>query len=142
MEGMTSMKRALVFLLLGPALAVAAWLTYVAAVEGLRGHFVGASAMILFIFTFFVAAITGLVDGYLARALPVYLRVPVTAIAGGTIAVSLVLGLAWTMVLHFITLPQWIWMPFAIGGALCMGGCSLLSSEYGRGQRLAMPLYR
>lgn len=125
------MKRALMFLLLGPTLVVAAFLIYI--VKGPWGHFEGASAMILFIFTFFVAAITGLVDGYLAQALPVYLRAPLTAIAGATITVSLVLILVGTISL------QWILMPFAIGGALCMGTCSLLSNDYGSCQRLAMP---
>ena len=61
------MKRALMFLLLGPALVVVPWLIFIAAIDGLRVP-VDFVATVLFIFTFLVAAIAGLVDGCLARS--------------------------------------------------------------------------
>lgn len=127
------MKRAFTFLLLGPALAATAWMIYVVTSNGPLS-FAAASAMILFIFTVFVAAIAALVDGSLARALPVYLRAPLTAIIGAAIPVGVILGWAGCV------LPQQIWMPFAIGGALCMGACSLLSNDFGSGQRFTMQM--
>lgn len=128
------MKRILVFLLLGPASVVTAWLIYAPAGKG-----PALAAMALFTFAFFVASCTVLVDGYLADTLPIYLRAPLIAIVGAAIAVGMAFGLAWTVVLHFVMLPQWILLPFAIGGALCMGACSLLSNDYGSWQRLALP---
>jgi hypothetical protein len=127
----TSMKRALMFLLVAPVLAAAAWFINVVANNGPLG-FAATSAMILFIFAVFVAAIAALVDGCLARALPAYLRAALIATIGAAIPVGVILALAGCM------LPQEIWMTFAIGGALCMGACSLLSNEYGRAKRLAM----
>jgi hypothetical protein len=129
---MISMKRAPIFLLLGPALIVAAWLVWAAADKVPERGLVAPVAILLFTFSTFVAAIAGLIDGYLARAFPAYLRASLTAIAGATIAVGPVL------ILDGASSPQWILMPFAIGGAVCMGICSLLSNDYGRWQRLAV----
>jgi hypothetical protein len=132
MGRMTSMKRALMFLLLGPALVVTAWLIFIAAIEGLRSP-VDLVATVLFIFTFVVAAITGLVDGCLARDLPIHLRTLLTASVGALIAWSLAYAL-----FRGVFSPMsisWLLMPFAIGGAVVMGACSLLSHDYSGRQR-------
>ena len=116
------MKRELVFLLLGPASVVfTVWVT-----AGTPGDCIaGYVAALLFLFTFLLSAIAGLADGYLARALPVPVRAPLTAIAGSALVVGLVLALFSTIVQLRELLP------FAIGGALYAGLCSLLSHDYG-----------
>ena len=122
------MKRALMFLLLGPALVVAPWLIFIAATEGLGGP-VDLVAAVLFVFTFLVAATTGLVDGCLARALPIHLRTLLTASVGALIAC----GLAYALFLEIFSPSasiSWLLMLFAIGGAAVMGTCSLLSHDY------------
>ena len=121
------MKRVLIFLLLGPIMVVTAWLIFIAAID----WSVDFVATALFVFTFFVAAITRPIDGYLARALPIYLRAPLTAVAGATIAIGIPLILVSILLSHLLMLPQWTMVTLAIGGALCMGVCSLLSHDYG-----------
>ena len=128
MRKMTSMKRVLMFLLLGPALVVAPWLIFIAAIEGLGGP-VDFVATVLFVFTFFVAAITGLVDGCLARALPVRLRTLLTASVGAMTAGCLAYAF-FTGIFSASTSIAWLLMPFAIGGAAVMGACSLLSHDF------------
>jgi hypothetical protein len=127
------MKRAFVFLLLGPTL-VALTPSLIIVAEGGRvgGGFVEYVAMLLFLFTLVVSAITGPIDGYLAHALPLPLRAPLAAITGATIAVGLVLALFTMMLPHWTMPPQWLLTPFAIGGAFCMGVCSVLSNNYSR----------
>jgi hypothetical protein len=131
-EGVTSMKRALMFLLLAPASVVTAWLIYDCAHHA-TGPFVGLVATILFLFTLFVASIAGLVDGLLARGLPAILRAFLTAVVGAVIPASVILAISGCVV------PQSISLPFALGGALCMGTCSLLSNDFGQRQRRALP---
>jgi hypothetical protein len=131
MGRVTSMKRALMFLLLGPALVVTAWLIFIAAIDGLWGlrGSVDIIATVLFIFTFFVASITGLVDGCLVRALPIHLRTLLTASVGAMIAWSL----AYVFFIGIVSPSasiSWLLVPFAIGGAAVMGTCSWLSHEY------------
>ncbi len=127
------MKRALMFLLLGPALVVVPWLIFIAAIDGLRGP-VDFVATVLFIFTFLVAAITGLVDGCLARDLPIRLRTLVTASVGAMIAWILAYAF-FTGIFSPSTSLSWLLMSFAIGGAIVMGACSLLSQDYRRPAR-------
>ena len=82
------MKRALVFLLLGPILGICgAILADVAAGRAINGDF-GEGAVMAYFFSLVVSAATGPIDGYLARIVPIYLRVPLTAIVGATIAVE------------------------------------------------------
>jgi hypothetical protein len=131
------MRRPLVFALFGPASVVFT----VFAIDGGGCRLDGIAAfiaMLLFLFTQSVSAIAGPIDGYLARTLPLELRAPLTAITGATVAVGLVLALNWMIFPHGGMLPQEILKPFAIGGALCMGVCSLLSHDYGRRQRPAV----
>jgi hypothetical protein len=125
---MMSMKRALMFLLLGPALVVVPWLIFIAAIDGLKGP-VDFVATVLFLFTFVVATITGLVDGYLARALPIRLRTLLTASVGATTAWLLAYAF-FTEVFSPSTSTSLVLMPFAIGGAIVMGACALLSHNY------------
>ena len=62
------MKRPVVFLLLGPSLvALAVWMVAVAIAGRIDDAFVALSATASFLLTLPVSAITGLVDGYLAR---------------------------------------------------------------------------
>jgi hypothetical protein len=117
------MRRALVFLLLGPMLGVCgAALVDVAAGRAVNGDFEG--AVMAYFFGLAVSAATGPIDGYLARIVPIYLRAPLTAIVGATIAVGLILAMGRMM------LPPQILMQFAITGAVCMGVCSVFSNAY------------
>jgi hypothetical protein len=135
---MISMKRALVFLLLAPTLvAVTVWLMIAPAGTGLGVDIRELCAVVLFSYTFVVSAITWPIDEVLARVVPIPLRAPLTAIVGAGIAVGPVLALAGMMVSQRTMLPLSALLPFAIGGALGMGACSLLSNDYESGQGLA-----
>lgn len=114
------MKRALVFLLLGPALVVlATW----GAVGVPSGDVVINVAVLLFLLTLPLSGIAGLIDGLLATVFPVLVRVPLTATVGAMVPLVLLAALLGPM-------PQWISIPFAITGALCAGVCSLLAHGY------------
>ena len=114
------MKRILVFLVLGPA--VVAIITSMF----LPYAFI---AIVLFLFTVAVSVFAASVDGYLAWFCPIYVRAPVIAIVGATVAA----GLAGVLLGWFM--PQAV-TPAAIGGALCMGWCSLLSHDYARSRTI------
>jgi hypothetical protein len=131
-EGKTSMKRAVVFLVLGPASVFLVWSICVAGARGPAGGFVAFVGMLLFLFTLPVSALSASFDGYLARALPLPLRAPLTAIVGATIAG----GLACALFSCLFPPSMLTW--FGIGGAVCMGACSLLSHDYGGRRRPAV----
>jgi hypothetical protein len=114
------MKRALVFLLLGPALGVLA--TWVAVGRPLEAAAASVAAL-FFLFTSPVSGIVGLLDGYLARPLPIMLRAPVTALVGATLAIVLPAALLGPM-------PEDISTPLGLGGAIWAGVCSLLAHDY------------
>ena len=120
------MKRALVFLVVGPALVAVAALLAVAQAGGApAGDVARLVAIALFFFTLPVAALAGALDAYLARAFAVPLRAPLVAAAGAVIAS----GLAWLLLSCLLPPPNFLtW--FAIGGAACMGACSLLANDY------------
>ena len=108
-----------------------------AAIAGrIDDSFIGVCAITAFLLTLPVAAITGLVDGYLARGLPTLLRAFLTAAFGMTIAIGLVLAL-FTMMFSRTVPPE------IMNGALCagfflllpMGLCSLLSNDDGGRRR-------
>ena len=131
------MKRTVVFLLLGPSLAALALLMLAAAIAGpIDGGFIAVCAMASFLLTLPVSAITGLVDGYLARGLPALLRAFLTAAVGMTITIGMVLALF--VMIFSSTVP-----PEVMNGALCagfflllpMGLCSLLSNDGGNQRR-------
>ena len=114
------MNRAIVFLLVGPALVV---LTIWVAVGVPIGDWVVAIAVWLFVCTIPVSAVMGILDGALAQALPILPRAPLMVVVGAIVAAGLpvaVLG----------PLPQDLSLPLGIGGALCTGACSLLSHDY------------
>jgi hypothetical protein len=120
------MKRALVFLVLGPVLVSAvATLAIAQAASVLDREFARLLATVLFLFTLPVAAVAGSFDAYLARAFAIPLRAPLIAAAGAVIAS----GLAY--LLFSCLLPTSSLKFFATGGAACMGLCSLLANESG-----------
>ena len=116
------MKRAFVFVVLGPALAV---LTIWVAVGMPFAAFAAGIALMDYIAIVPVSGIVGLLDGWLAQSLPISLRAPLTALVGATAAVVLPVAVLGPM-------PQSLSTPLGIGGAFCMGVCSLLSDYYDR----------
>jgi len=122
------MKRAVVFLVIGPTLAAAAALLLMAQARGPTYDFEKVFAVAVFFFTLPVSAITGCVDGVL-HDVPVSLRAALSAAVGAFVA----FGLAF--VLFSCLFPPAAWLYFAFGGATCMGVCSLLASELGGWQR-------
>jgi hypothetical protein len=122
------MKRALVFLVIGPTLVSTVATLAIAQAAGAPAPGVARLvAMALFFFTLPVAALAGSLDAYLARAFAFPLRAPLISAAGSVIAS----GLAWIVLNCFVPPANYLtW--FAIGGAACMGACSLLANDYGR----------
>ena len=141
-EGSTSMKRPVVFLLLGPSLvALAVWMVAAAIAGRIDDSFVGVCAITSFLLTLPVSGITGLVDGYLARGLPALLRALLTAIVGTTGAIGLVLAL-FTMIFSQTAPPEIVNVAIYAGLFLLlpMGVCSLLSNDIGRQRHSIEPL--
>jgi hypothetical protein len=121
------LKRALVFLVLGPVLvAVVAALGVAQAASAPAPEVARLVAIVLFLFTLPVAALAGSLDAYLARAFAIPLRAPLIAAIGAIIAS----GLAWILFSCLLPPPNYL-IFFAIGGAACMGICSLLANEHG-----------
>ena len=114
------MKRALVFLLFGPASVVLATWIWVGMPTG---DFVIIVAVALFLLTLPVSGIVGLMDRYLATVSPILIRAPLTTIVGATVAFVLPAALLGPI-------PQDISLPFGIAGAICAGVCSLLAHDY------------
>ena len=141
-EGSTSMKRPVVFLLLGPSLvALAVWMVAAAIVGRIDDSFIGVCAITAFLLTLPVSSIAGLMDGYLARGLPTLLRASLTAAFGMTIAIGLILSLF--AIIYSPAVP-----PEVMNGALCagfflllpMGVCSLLSNDIGQQRHSIEPI--
>jgi hypothetical protein len=131
------MKRPVVFLLLGPSLvALAVWMVAVAIAGRIDDAFVALCTTASFLLTLPVSAITGLMDGYLAPAMPAPLRASLTAAIGAALASGLFLTL-FTMMFSRPVPPE------VMNGALCaglflllpMGVCSLLSNDHSGRQR-------
>jgi hypothetical protein len=123
------MKRAFVFLVLAPVSVFFMVLLICVAVAGTRSlDFAYFGAGVLSILTLPVSAITGAIDGFLVRACPISSRVYLTAIVGATIAMG-------ALAVFSSLLPPSIVMMLAIGGAVVMGACSLLSHDYSGRQR-------
>ena len=114
------MQRTLVFLLPGTMLVYAvAWTIYMPTGIDLADPVVRFYAVMLLVLSFLSSAIARLIDGHLVQTFSIGLRASLTAFAGAAIAI--LLG---------ITLPQWMLIPLAIGAALSMAVCSLLSNDY------------
>src|ERR1700740_3379107 len=85
-----SMKRALVFLVLGPVLVAAVATLAIAQTAGVPDReFARLLAPFLCFFTLPVAALAGSFDAYLARAFAIPLRAPLIAAIGAVIASGL-----------------------------------------------------
>jgi hypothetical protein len=112
------MKRALVFLLLAPILSV---LAAEVAHGGSNDLLMLTGGFVLFC-SLIVSAVSGVVDSALVQEMPISLRAPCIAIVGAIIAVGLMGGRVSQLELTVV----------AVGGALCMGLCSLLSHNYRR----------
>jgi hypothetical protein len=118
------MKRAFVFLVLGPmAVAITVFSSLVAA--GAPGNLAQLLAAALAFLTFPVVIVAGAIDGCLARTTPIALRAPLTAIGGA--AATAVVAFA---LLHCLLPPSEL-MFLPLGGAVCAGACSLLSHDCG-----------
>jgi hypothetical protein len=114
------MKRAYVFVLVGPALAV---LTIWIAVGMPFGSFAIGIAMLLFIFILPVSGLLGLLDSQLSTVFPLLLRAPLMALVVATAAIVLPRALLGPM-------PQDMSTPITLIGAICTGVCSLLAHDY------------
>src|SRR4051812_46507452 len=122
------MNRAITFLVFGPALAAFTALLVMAQIGGVGDDFVKIIAFAAFFFTLPVSATAGCVDGILRDvALPI--RAGLTATIGAVVAVSLAF-----LLLHWSSPPQHLLLFLALGGAACMGICSLLAADRGRSQ--------
>ena len=117
----TSLRRALLFVLLGPVLGVL--VAYYLAGEGYRDGYV---IPIAYFFSLIVCGTTGPIDGILAHVAPIWLRAPLTAMAGAALAVGVcfllqtLLGTKGTPQLRML-------VPIAVIGASSTGACSLLT---------------
>jgi hypothetical protein len=114
------LRRALVFVLLGPVFGLLVAFSLKAVADGGFPTDVGIGIVIVFFFSLVVCPIAGTVDGVLAYVVPISLRAPLTAIVGAAVAVGLSLLLGFR------------YIPIAIVGALTTGACSLLSHNYRR----------
>lgn len=119
-----SLRRALVFLLLGPMLGVFAVLL-TEAVYGGMGAFLALIMAAVFVLGMQVAAVTAIADGILSLRLPITLRAPLTAVTGAIIGIG-----SLTAILG--QLPHGMLMPIGGGVAFCAAVCSLLSHDYSR----------
>ena len=121
------MKRALVFLVIGPTLVAVVAILAIAQAAGTPSPDIARFvAIALFFFTLPVAAFAGTFDAYLARAFAIPLRAPLVAATGAVVAS----GLAWFLLSYLLPPPDFLtW--FAIGGAASMGLCSLLANDHG-----------
>lgn len=121
------MKRAIVFLVAAPVLvAILGPLTLRQMSGPPPRDILQFVAVVLFFFTLPVSALAGSLDAYLARAFAAPLRAPLIAAAGAVVSS----GLAFILFNWFLPPPSYL-AYFAIGGAACMGLCSLLAGEYG-----------
>jgi asparagine N-glycosylation enzyme membrane subunit Stt3 len=128
--GLTSMKRTLVFVLLGPILGVLAAFSMVTVLFG--GGFDTYGFPIVLFFSVVLCAITAPVDGVLAYVAPISIRAPLTAIVGAAVCVGIRWYL-WSQTGNKMVTPTLSSeFPIAIIGALMTGMCSLLAHNYRR----------
>ena len=119
------MRRAVVFLAVGPVAVAAIWLIAMS-LNGPLCRFDLFFAAILFVFATTVSAVVGLFDGYLEHALSIFPRVCLTGAAGAIVAYVLVGELVFNL---FGTWPSVLTI-FAYGGAAFASVCSLLSNDW------------
>jgi hypothetical protein len=123
------MRRAVVFLVVAPIFVFVVVFFLGAAAGGKNPAFAAFTAVALTFVTLLAAAVACSLDAYLARALAIPLRAPLVAAVGAVIASGLTSGLMYVVFNQL--LPQEPLAYVAIGGAACMGICSLLANEYG-----------
>ena len=115
------MNRMLVFLYLGPVLGVLVALSPDIARTG-YSDILMIIGIVVFYLGFIVAAVAGVVDFALARV-SLWLRLPITAVAGGVMVAGPFCAFDTSIV---------FWPALAAGGAFCAGVCSLLSHDFRR----------
>ena len=119
------MKRTFVFLMLAPVTVFFTVLLTSVAVAGTRYlDFAAFVALVLSILALPMSAISAAIDGFLVRAFPISLRVYLTATVGAVIATGEALAVFSSLLTPSIVIA------LAIGGALFMAACSLLSHDY------------
>ena len=124
------MKRAFVFLLLAPLSVFCAVLLMFTDAAGTQSlGFACMAGAVLAVLSLPMSAIAAAVDEYLAHAFPISLRVYLTAGVGAIVATGE------TLAVFSSLLSPSIIMALALGAALVMAACSLLSHEYGDRQR-------
>jgi hypothetical protein len=122
---MTSMKRALVFLVLAPVTVFfAVLLMWVVATGTDSLDFGCLVAGVLSILALPMSAVSWTADEFFARTFPTSLRVSLTAIIGATVVATEVLAVFSSL------FPSSIVTALAIGGAIVMAASSLLSNDY------------
>lgn len=120
-----TMKRAFVFLLLAPLSVFCTVVLMCTDVAGTKSPgFAFIAGTVLAALSLPMSAIAAAVDGYLARAFPVSVRVCLTASVGAIIATGELL------VLFSSLLSPSIVIGLALGGALVAAAGSLLSHDY------------
>jgi hypothetical protein len=82
-----SLRRTLVFGLLGPLLGIFELLSYEAAFGGF-GSLLPIIMGVVFVFGLLASAVTGIMDGILFRTLPISLRAPLAALSGAMLAIG------------------------------------------------------
>ena len=121
------MKRASIFMLLGPFLVVMTGMMLLTRAGG-TGDVGGILSLALLVLAFPVAAITGALDAWLSRQCPVVPRALLIAIAAAIVAgapVALLIGLFLPGVATYV----------ALMAAGCMGLCTLLANDYDTGRQ-------
>jgi hypothetical protein len=109
----TSLRRALVFVLLGPVLGVLIVLSLMIVATGGSSDLYGYP--IVFLFCLVLGAIVAPIDGALAYVVPIGVRAPLIAIVGAAVAAGLSLYLGFR------------YIPIAVVGALNTSACCLLT---------------
>jgi hypothetical protein len=122
-----SLRRALVFVLLGPVFGALVAFSLVAVVAG--EHFDSYGIPVTYMFSLLICAITGPIDGVMARVVPIYWRALMTAVVGAAVAVGFIV-LPISMFGGFKSSPLLLLIRVAVIGALSTGACSLLSHNY------------
>ncbi|WP_334493102.1 hypothetical protein [Bradyrhizobium sp. AZCC 1614] len=118
------------FLLLAPAsMFFIAWFMH-ADPNAKSPGFLPFVAMVWSFLSLSASAITGPVDGYLARSLPIVLRAPLTTIVGAMAGATV--GCGFAFIAFRLLPPPSVLISFTVSCAVVMGGCSLLSHDHGR----------
>ena len=126
----TSARQALIFVLLGPVLGVLIVLTMMMVATGGPSDAYGYP--VVFFFSLIVCVIIEPVDDALARIVPIHLRVPLTATAGGCVAVGIVLAVFGHLSRGRFMPPSRMLFLIAAVAALNTGACSLLAYAFRR----------